>query len=399
VLGAIEGARAERVRSRHRGSLGRRDWKLLPKCDRFLTELSPDGTIALSEPVRRDGPPLGGNHDLTSRPKAVIGMAMQMWLTRPWEFEQLDQAINNRCCDDNLHELESWVETLDAVVAGQPIPGIGASTGVFPGQGQSHFYKHWVGDYANGFPPDYWPYAWGRSTGSPPTATDPPSAWLRIERLMSFGLAWSIRKVVGARRMVDDRNPGPWDRPRCSDCRTHTTVWVCFEVSEADKRLAEANVAARKSLFRIGVIESRDAVTLVVKTPRPIELTAGVCDPTKETAGGEEDEKLYREPVIVTEAFTSDDDPRWTQPTTTASSVTAAATIHDVVQQPLPEDGHMPEGTFPDETAVETCKFVSMPTTEEIKEKLRAATREDGPGRLDLSEELINRLRIGIADE
>jgi len=53
----------------------------------------------------------------------------------------------------------------------------------------------------------------------------------------------------------------------------------------------------------------------------------------------------------------------------------------------------------PDETAVETCKFVSMPTTEEIKEKLRAATREDGPGRLDLSEELINRLRIGIADE
>ena len=94
-------------------------------------------------------------------------MAMQMWLTRPWEFEQLDQAINNACCDDNFDALQPWVDTLDQVVSGAQDDGIGAGTGVFPGKGQGHFYQHWVGDYANGFAPDYWPYAWGKpSNGS-----------------------------------------------------------------------------------------------------------------------------------------------------------------------------------------------------------------------------------------
>jgi len=336
-------------------------------------------------------------------------MGMQMWLTRPWEFEQLDQAINDRCCDggEKLDELRAWVETLDAVVAGAPIPGIGANTGVFSGTGQGHFYKHWVGNYANDVPadaspPDYWPYAWGRTAGSPLRPSEPPDQWLRIERFMSAGLAWSIRKVIGARDMLDtefDR----FDRPKCSECRTHVTIWVCFEVSEADKHVAASDLAARKSLFRIGVIESRDTVALVVKTPRPVELTAGVCDPSKPTTGGEGAEQLYREPVIVTEAFTSDDvppsadGPRWTQPTTTSSGVTAAATILDVVDQPLPPGGvgHMPKGTYP-EANLETCKFVSMPTAEEIKETLDTA-RVDG--RLDLSEELIRRLRITIDDE
>ena len=230
---------------------------------------------------------------------------------------------------------------------------------------------------------------------------------------MSFGLSWSIRKVIGARRMVDDETGDEWDHPRCSDCRTHLTVWVCFEVSEADKKLAETSLKDRKSLFRIGVIESRDAVVLVVKTPRPVELTAGVCDPTKMTTGGDEDEKLYKEPVIVTEAFTADDGlPRWTQPTTTAESVLAAATILDVAQQPLPHDGHMPTGTFPADADVNKCTFVQMPvrwghlhestTGKLIKEYLRHAAEEDDfrvEGHLDLSNELIDRLQITIADE
>ena len=163
-------------------------------------------------------------------------------------------------------------------------------------------------------------------------------------------------------------------------------------------------------MFRIGVIESRDAVVLVVKTPRPVELTGGVCDPTKVTTGG--DEELYKEPVLVTEAFTADDEPRWTQPTTTAASVLAAATILEVAQQPLPHDGHMPTGTYPDDAEVDKCTFVQTPlgvgdlhestTSELIKEILRHAAEEDGfqvPGRLDISNELINRLRITIADE
>jgi len=327
-------------------------------------------------------------------------MPMPMWLTRPREFEQLDQAINDACCSGNLGALQSWVARLDAVVSGQEHDGIGASTGVFPssgppGGGQSHFYRHWVGDDASGTPPEYWPYAWGpRTDWGPPNPGDPDDR-LRIDRLISFGLAWSIRKVIAAREMVDNDNPDEWNRPRCSPCRTHSTVWVCFEVSETDRHLAEASLPSRRSLFRVGVIESRDAVVLVVKTPRPIELSGGTSDPTKVTAGGPE--QLYMEPVIGTQAFTAHDQPRWTQPMTPAPTVLGSATKFDVEQQPLPPGGHMPKGTYPGAPDVNTYTFVEMPSSEDIKNILRAAPR--GPGGLDLSDELINRLRISIADE
>src|SRR5262249_25888166 len=152
---------------------------------------------------------------------------------------------------------------------------------------------------------------------------------LRIDRLMSFGLAWSIRKVMEARRMVDAGGLDQWDHPACqSPCRTHLTVWVCFETTPAERKHAADKLEFRKGLFPLGIIETRDSVVLVVKTPRPVELTAGVCDPTKMISDG--GEPLYKEPVIVTQAFTSNDEPRWTQPTSTASSVLQAATLHEV---------------------------------------------------------------------
>jgi hypothetical protein len=218
---------------------------------------------------------------------------------------------------------------------------------------------------------------------------------LRIDRLVSFGLAWSIRKVIAAREMVDNENPDESNRPRCSPCRTHITVWVCFDVSEPDRQLAEASLPARRSLFRVGVIESRDAVVLVIKTPRPIELSGGASDPTKVTAGGPE--QLYMEPVIGTQGFTADDQPRWTQPMTPAPTVLGSSTINDVAQQALPQGGHMPKGTYPGGPDVDTYTFVEMPTSEDIKNILRAAAQQ--PGSLDLSNELIDRLRISIADE
>lgn len=334
-------------------------------------------------------------------------MPMQMWLTRPREFEQLDQAINNACCADELQRLDDWVQTLDAFVTGTAPNGIGTSTGVFPGPGQKHFNQHWVGDFPTGEPPEYWPYAWGKPTEWNPTGTQPDNR-LRLDRLLSFGLQWSISKVIGARRMVNTSTDES-NHPACSDCRTHVTVWVCSELTECEMRLAAADLDFRRSAFRIGVIEARDAVVLVIKTPRPIELTGGVCDPTKVTTGGPEE--LYKEPVIVTTAFTANETPHWTQPITTAPTVLGQGTIHEVEQQQLPPGGHMPAGTYPDAN-VEDCTFVAMPTavgelhapttSELIKEILRGAAKEDGfrvPGRLDLSEELIGRLRITIADE
>lgn len=331
-------------------------------------------------------------------------MAMQMWLTRPWEFERLDQAINDACCNGELDSLRRWVTKLDEVVAGQPAAaGIGGDTGVFPGPGQQHFYKHWVGDFAQGVPPDYWPYAWGK------WMPNGPDERLRLDRLMSLGLSWSIRKVIGANETVASADQ--WDHPACSSCRTHLTVWVCFELSQADQQLAATDLAYRKSQFRLGVVETRDAVVLVVKTPRPIELTGGVCDPKKKTEGEGKGEKIYREPVIVTEAFTAGETPRWTQPTTIAPTVTGVATLLDVEQQPLPNGGHMPKGTYPDD--VDLCNFVSLPvmvdgidettsTSDLIKTILRGAAARPGftvPGQLDLSDELIDRLRITIDDE
>jgi hypothetical protein len=301
-------------------------------------------------------------------------------------------------------------------VAGNLAAGIGSTTGVFPGKGQSHFARHWVGDYATGTPPEYWPYAWGRPAEWPDPAPGQPDHRLRVDRLMSFGLAWSIRKVIGARQMVDA--PGEldrWDHPACSDCRTHLTVWVCFELSEIERKLAASDLEFRKHAFRIGVIESRDAVVFVVKTPRPLEDVGGICDPQKDVSGpteGEEQEDVYREPVLVTHGFTADDVPRWTQPISTADSVLNTATIHPVEEQPLPQEGHMPAGTYPDDALLELCTFVSTPRTlgdlsapttgELIKQLLRNAAQTDGyqvPGRLDLSEELISRLQISIADE
>lgn len=337
-------------------------------------------------------------------------MPMQMWLTRPGEFEKLDQAINDACCAGRLEELAQWVEMLDAVVAGTQPSGIGTSTGVFPGKGQSHFARHWVGDFTNGVPPEYWPYAWG----APAQWTNPPPGQpderLRIDRLMSFGLSWSIRKVIGARQMVDAGNADQWSHPACSPCRTHLTVWVCFELSEVERRLAAADLDFRRHAFRLGVVESRDAVVLVVKTPRPLEDVGGICDPQKDTTGGPED--VYREPVLVTHGFTADEVPHWTQPISTAETVLGSATVHPVEEQPLPQGGHMPAGTYPEDAHVELCTFVSTPrtlgelsgatTAELIKELLRNAALTDGyqvPGRLDLSEELISRLKISIADE
>ncbi len=341
-------------------------------------------------------------------------MPMQMWLTRPREFEQLDQAINGSCCDGDLERLESWVQTLDDVVADVSPNGIGTSTGVFPGPGSAHFTEHWVGDFSPGasVPPTYWPYAWGKPAEWNPVGGQPDTR-LRLDLLLSFGLRWSIRKVIDARQMVD-AGTDEWNRPVCSPCRTHVTVWVCSELSECEMRLAAADLDFRKSAFRVGVIEARDSVVFVIKTPRPIELTGGVCDPTKVTAGGPEE--LYKEPVIVTEAFTAGETPHWTQPIINAPSVLGAGTIHEVADLKLPAGGHMPAGTYPD-TNVENCTFVPMPTTigekvddqisapttsELIKELRRGAARDDGfrvPGRLDLSEELIRRLRITIADE
>jgi hypothetical protein len=331
-----------------------------------------------------------------------------MWLTRPAEFELLDQAINDACCSGNLEQLEEWANRLEAVVEGVDSTGIGTSTGVFPGPGQNHFYQHWVGNYASGSPPDYWPYAWGKPSEWQPAGGDPDHR-LRIDRLMSFGLEWSIRKVVGARRLVDDGTSDS-NHPACSPCRTHITVWVCFELSECEQQLAAADLDFRKSVFRIGVIESRDAVVLVVKTPRPIELTGGVCDPSKVAEGGAEE--LYKEPVIVSAAFVDGEVPRWTQPITNAPSVLGQGTIYEVEQRRLGQHGFMPAGTYPPGTEVNTCKFVSTPTrlghlearttSELIKELVRGAAAEEGfvvPGRLDLSEELIARLRITIDDE
>jgi hypothetical protein len=332
---------------------------------------------------------------------------MQMWLTRPREFEQLDQAINNACCAGDVDALESWVRTLDAVVTGGVNNGIGTATGVFPGPGQSHFYQHWVGDFAQGVPPDYWPYAWGKPTEWNPVGAQPDNR-LRLDRLLSFGLQWSIRKVIAARQLVS-ASTDEWNHPACSDCRTHVTVWVCAQLTDCEMSLAAADLDFRKSVFRIGVIEARDAVVLVIRTPRPIELTGGVCDPTKVTSGGPEE--LYKEPVIVSQAFTAGETPTWTQPITNAPTVLGQGTIHEVEQQQLPPGGHMPEGTYPD-TNVENCTFVPLPTavgeihasttSELIKEILSRAARDDGfqvPGRLDLSDELIRRLRITIADE
>ena len=402
---------------------------MLPNSDPLLTELFPDGTIACLGTTGGMGGASGATTTSLHDSKAVMAMPMQMWLTRPREFEQLDQAINDRCCrgEEGLRELDDWVAMLDAAASAPGHDGIGDESGVFstasgPNTGEDHFYQHWVGNYRDSVPPSYWPYAWGRSQPPPPKgkpkALDPQDQWLRIDALMSAGLAWSIRKVIAARRNVDLGTASESDRPACSPCRTHITVWVCFEVSEPDKAKAEVDLAFRRSLFRLGVVEARDSVMLLVKTPRPIELTGGVCDPTKAAEGG--DEQLYKEPVIVTEAFTSatGDGPRWIQPISTAPTVLGSGTIFEVEEQPLPKGGVMPAGKYPDDVDVNECKFVSMPTvvgdpesdtalrghtaSELIKEIIRGATSADGlqmPGRLDLSEELIGRLRITIVDE
>jgi hypothetical protein len=327
-----------------------------------------------------------------------------MWLTRPREFEQLDQAINNACCGDDLGTLQSWADTLGTVVTGSTAAGIGNATGVFPGPGQHHFYQHWVGDFAASSPPDYWPYAWGSPRDWAPAAGT-VDVRLRIDRLVSFGLQWSILKVIAARQMGQTDE---WNTPCCSPCRTHVTVWVCHEVSELEQRLAAADLDHRKSLFRVGVIESRDAVVLVIQTPRPIELTGGVCDPSKDTQEGPE--QLFKEPVIVTRGFTDGETPHWTQPVTTAPSVLGSATVGAVEEQSFRSGGHMPAGTYPD-ADVDLCTFVTLPlsvgdivgatTSELIKNLLRMATEpglvlEEG---IDLSEELIRRLRITIDDE
>jgi len=337
-------------------------------------------------------------------------MPMQMWLTRPGEFEKLDQAINDACCAGRLDDLTQWVEMLDAVVAGNQPTGIGTSTGVFPGPGQSHFTRHWVGDFANELPPEYWPYAWGKPAEWKNPPAGQPDNRLRLDRMMSFALSWSIRKVIGARQMVDAGNADQWNHPACSPCRNHLTVWVCFELSEVEKKLAAADLEYRKHAFRLGVIESRDTVVMVVKTPRPLEDVGGICDPQKDNGGGAED--VYREPVLVTHGFTANEVPRWNQPISTAETVLGSATVHPVEEQPLPQGGHMPAGTYPEDAHVELCNFVRTPrtlgelsagtTSDLIKQLLLNASQTDGyqvPGRLDLSEELISRLKISIADE
>jgi hypothetical protein len=325
---------------------------------------------------------------------------MQMWLTRPREFEKLDQAINDACCEEDLAKLQEWADRLDQVVTGNAASGIGTATGAFPTPGAApmlahdHFYRHWVGDSAANQAPLYWPYAWGR----PPY---PASERLLIDRLVSAGLQWSILKVIASRQIsIDDRS----NKPACSDCRTHVTVWVCYEVTEDQKRLAAADLNYRRSLFRVGVIESRDAVVLVIQTPRPIELTGGVCDDTKEVSGGHE--QLFREPVIVTSGFTDGETPKWTQPISGATSGRGSGSVGPVESQPLPGDGFMPAGTYPPDADIEPCVFVPLATTfrerqeatpsDVIKAVLRQAVSDYD---LDLSDNVINRLRFTIEDE
>src|SRR5262249_41386088 len=156
-----------------------------------------------------------------------------------------------------LEKLDEWVRVLEAVVAGSRADGIGNDTGGFPTPGapmlaHDHFYNHWVGNFATNQPPLYWPYAWGR----PPYN---PDERLHIDGLIAFGLEWSIRKVRASHDIKsDDRS----NKPACSECRTHVTVWVCYEVTEEQKWAAERDLDTRRTLFRVGVIESRDAVVL-----------------------------------------------------------------------------------------------------------------------------------------
>jgi hypothetical protein len=321
-------------------------------------------------------------------------MPMQMWLTRPREFEQLDQAINDACCREDVEMLQAWADALDQVVTAGAATGIGSATGAFPGPGQAHFYQHWVGDDATGplpQPPTYWPYAWGKSP-------HPAAGRLRIDRLVSFGLQWSILKVIAAHQINPDDAS---NRPACSTCRTHVTVWVCYEVSESEKLLAAADLDFRKSLFRVGVIESRDAVVLVINTPRPIELTGGVTRPPLAT------EQFFKEPVIVTQGFTDGETPKWKQPVTIAPTVGAPGTVGQVGQKPLPPgDRYMPEGKYPEDPPPEVSLFVRLPTkfrefneatpSDLIKAILRQAAEQED---LDLSPEIINRLRITVEDE
>jgi hypothetical protein len=339
-------------------------------------------------------------------------MGMPLWLTRPREFEQLDQAINDACCAGDTTKLDAWVDALKAVLANPPntpTPGIGVATGI-GGTGQSHFAKHWVGDYAKDTPPEYWPYAWGKAGG-------PSNERVLIDRLLSFGLMWSIKKVSEARKNV--ASLGPNNHPKCSDCRTHITIWVCAgRLEPCEEKLAYADVESRKKLFRVGVIESRDAVALVILTPHPDPLVAGVCDPTHTQTASPDAEPMYREPVIVTAGWTAGDEtrgvkPKWIQPATGGSTIKAPSMILPVQARELPGSGnkYMPAGTYPDNMVV-YCPIVQPPTNADgigvptnsfdglIKAYLTlAANPESRLGLdLDLNEGLINRLRITIDD-
>jgi hypothetical protein len=336
-------------------------------------------------------------------------MGMPLWLTRPREFEQLDQAINDACCANDTEKLDAWVAALQAVLASPPNTpsnGIGVATGVGK-TGHDHFNKHWVGNYTTNTPPEYWPYAWG--TGS-------PTERVLIDRMLSFGLMWSIRKVSQARKKLNDGNMTPSDTPACSHCRTHMTIWVCAgRLEQAEVQRAYADVGFRKKLFRVGVIESRDAVAFIIMTPHPDPLVAGACDPTKLSTGAGT-EPMYREPVIVTSGWTVNDEvngvePSWTQPATGGSTVKTPSMILPVEAREMPgsADKYMPAGTYPDDMVV-FCPIVQTPTSavgieasstvDVIKEILRQAANPDSSNnlRLDLSEGLIDRLRITIDD-
>jgi hypothetical protein len=214
---------------------------------------------------------------------------MPLWLGRPREFEQLDQAINDLCCAERTDLLDTWSTRLAPVINGAGI--VDGFLGL-DDSSTKHFRKHWVGNYAKDKPPLYWPYAWGR---------DPHVHHERvlIDRLMAFGMKCSIEKVSAARKQRMEVGAA------CA-CPRHFTVWICLRALSAEQEaLAYADKEYRKKLFRIGVAESRDAVVFVITTPHPGEhvLEAGVVPG-------------FVEPVVITSGFTEDETPAWNPPAT-----------------------------------------------------------------------------------
>jgi hypothetical protein len=167
------------------------------------------------------------------------------------EFAQLDAAINDLSGRGEIDKLVTLAHDLEPVAQGQQ-PVISGFLGLNP-DATNHFAQHWVGDDETGTPPSYWPYAWGR---------DPEvrNERVLIDQLLANGMMQSIRKVTEA------TNPRP----------VHITIWVCHRpLSDDDERMAYSDKDFRTSLFKVGVVQARDAIALVIATPAPEPLVAG----------------------------------------------------------------------------------------------------------------------------